>query len=403
MKPLKHLFPGRVGHTASGLLRAILLITVCGTIAACKKEQPKQAPKPPAEVEVYTTRALDIPVVYKYIGQTEANQDVEVRARVQGVIWDQQFQEGTLVQEGQFLFLIDPRPFQADTQIAEAQAYQAQVAVDAAKRDLERTQRLQSSQSVSREELDNALSAYETAVASLRLSEASVMKTRLELSFTTVTAPVTGLVGRALKRKGDLVDTTANSLLCTISAQDPMFMTFTASEKDMLRYKSDVSAARIVPPENEDYSVELVLLDGSVYEHAGRINYSDVKIDPQTGTGEYRASFDNKDGVLKPGQFVVVNLRGATRKSTVVVPQKSVMQGMQGSYVYVVHDNKVEMRPVETSDWEGDNWIVERGLKEGENIILAGVNKTAPGAEVKVTTVTTTLDMPTSAGKTAAR
>lgn len=379
--------------TQTLLLFTALLASVF--LTSCERTQPARPTPPPAEVEVYVTEKQQVPVTYTYIGQTEASQDVEVRARVQGVVWEQNFEEGTTVTAGQFLFRIDPRPFEADLQIAEAEAYQAKVSVESAQRDLNRTRKLQSSATVSQEELDNAISAYETAVASQRLSDARVLKARLELSYTTVTAPIAGFVGKALKKPGDLVDTGENSLLCTISAQDPIYVNFSISEKDRLQYRKAVQSGAIIAPDNEDYRVQIVQLDKSTYPIEGRINYNDVKIDPQTGTGEVRAEFKN-NGLLKPGQFVQVKLLGAKRTETVLVPQRAVMQGMQGSYVYVVDKSKVEMRPVTATDWEGKNWIIEAGLTPEEQVIISATNKTAPGAEVKVTTVTKTLDLSTS-------
>lgn len=365
-------------------------------IAGCERSQPARPARPPAQVEVYTAEPLTVPVTYQYVGQTEASQLVDVRARVQGVVWETGFEEGTRVNAGQFLFRIDPRPFEADTQIAEAKNYQAKVAVQSAERDLNRTKKLQASASVSQEELDNASSAYETAVASMRLAEANLLKTKLELSYTTVTAPISGMIGKALKKPGDLVDTTANSLLCNITAQDPMYVTFSASEKDLLEQRTAEQAGRIIPPAKNDYEVEIVLLDGTVYPQTGHINFADVTIDPQTGTGQIRAAFPNPDGLLKPGQFVEVRVKGAKRTNTIMVPQTAVMLGMQGSYVYVVEKDKVEMRPVTATDWEGRNWIIQRGLSADENVIITGTNKTQPGAEVEITTVTTKLDYRTT-------
>ncbi len=380
-----------------------LIVALMGLVvfmAGCRKEAPPAMERPPAEVETYTTEPMTIPVNFEYVGQTEASQEVDVRARVEGVVWEIGFEEGSSVSPGQFLFRIDPRPFEADLQIAEAQQFQTQVAVQSAERDLNRTRRLQESASVSREELDNAISAYETAVASQRLAEANVMKARLELSYTTVTAPIAGMVGRALKKPGDLVDPGQNSLLCNITAQDPMYVNFTIAEKDLLQMRNAEEEGRIIPPDDQNYEVEITLLDGTRYSEVGRINYADVTIEPQTGTGLYRASFANPTGILKPGQFVEVLVRGSRRTNTFVVPQKAVMLGMQGTYVYVVdEDNTVEMRPVHATAWEGENWIIERGLRENERVIIAGTNKTFPGAEVAVTTETLTLNMQPVTGR----
>jgi len=375
----------------------LILLAAATTLSACRREQPARPAPPPAQVETYTVQELTIPVTYEFVGSTEASQAVDVRARVQGVVWEQGFEEGTSVTAGQFLFRIDPRPFEADLQIAEAQVFQAKVAVQSAERDLNRTRTLSQSDSVAREELDDAMSLFETNMAALKLSEAQLVKSRLELSYTTVTAPVRGMVGRTVKRVGDLVDAGTNSLLVTITTQDPMWVNFSAAEKDMLTHRNDVEAGRVIPPPNEEYEVEIILLDGTRYSHKGRINFTDVEIDAQTGTGQIRAVFDNPDGLLKPNMFVNVLVKGAKRTKTVMVPQNTVMEGMQGTYVYVVGEgDTVEMRPVTATDWEGRNWIIEQGLEEGEKVIISGINKTGPGALVKVTTMTTTLDLNTS-------
>lgn len=371
-----------------------MLIAGSLTLAGCKKETAGRPSPPPAEVEVYKTEEVVVPVTFSYIGHTAASQEVDVRARVEGVVWELGFEEGTSVTAGQHLFTIDPRPFEADTQIAEARVFQAKVAVQSAERDLNRTRALQSSESVSREDLDNAISLYETSVATLRLTEAELVKAKLELSYTTVTAPINGMVGVAEKKEGDLVDPSANSLLVTITAQNPMYVNFTVSEKDMLEYRNLVDSGRIKAPALGDFEIGIELLDGTLYPEVGYINFLDVVIDPTMGSGTFRAEFKNDDGVLKPGQFVKVYIRGAQRTSTIMVPQRAVMQGMQGTYVYVVdEENKVTMRPVEATNWEGLNWIIESGLDAGEHVIVAGTNKTAPGAEVKQTTVTTELDL----------
>ncbi len=375
-----------------------MLLAVSGLLlfSGCKREQSARPAPPPAEVEVYVAKATSVPLTFEYIGQTEASQEVDVRARVQGVVWEQGFSEGTSVTAGQFLYRIDPRPFEADLQVADARSYQAKVAVQAAQRDLNRTRSLTESASIAREELDDATSLYETSMASLRLADAQLLKARLELSFTTVTAPVGGRIGLALKRVGDLVDTGENSLLCRITTQDPMYVNFSISEKDMLEYRNNLKAGRIEAPQTEDFIVEIGLLDKSTYPERGRINFSDVTIDPRTGTGTHRAAFPNPEGLLQPGQYVEVRIIGANRTKTVMVPQGAVMFGMQGSYVYVVgDDDKVEMRPVTATDWEGLNWIIEEGLAAGEQIIISGINKTQPGADVSVTTVTTELDKET--------
>lgn len=385
-------------------LSKLIIPAVLGSVllAGCRKAETKSAPPPPPPpaVEVYVTKKETVPHVLEHIGQTDASQTVDVRARVTGVLLQQGFQEGTTVTQGDFLFRIDPRPFEADLQIAEARLLQAQVDVDAAKRDLNRSRQLIASNSISKEDLDDAVTKYNTALAAVKLAEANVYKARLELSYTTVTATIDGKIGRALKRPGDLVDDGSNSLLVTITRQDPIFVNFFVSEREMLDYRRSLEEKRIILPPDGNLDVVVTLLDGTVYPEKGQINFYDVKIDPQTGTALVRAELPNRAGLLVPGQFVKVHLKGAARPGQIMVPQRAVQMGLQGPYVYVVgEENKVEMRPVKTSNWEGKSWIIESGLREGERIIVNGVQKARPGNEVNVTTVTTTLtEPPLSAG-----
>jgi membrane fusion protein (multidrug efflux system) len=344
------------------------------------------------QVEVYVTKKQTLPAAFDHIGQVEASQTVDVRARVAGVILTQGFVEGTTVSEGAFLFRIDPRPFEADLAIAEAKLLQQQVTVQAEKRNLVRAQTLSKTNNISREDVEDAQSKYNTALAGMKLAEADRYKTQLELSYTTVTAPISGKIGRAEKRPGDLVDTTANSLLCTITKQNPAWIIFHVSERESLEYTRDIKSGKLVLPPDGKLSIGITLLDKSSYPYTGEINFFDVKIDPQTGQALVRADLPNPAGILVPGQFVTVHVRGVLRPDLVIVPQEAVMQGIQGAFVYVVDDHKTaEMRPVKTSSWEGSGWIIESGLGADEKVITGGLLKVRPGAEVDVTTVTRTI------------
>jgi membrane fusion protein (multidrug efflux system) len=356
-----------------------------------KSEAPKAAP-PPAQIEAYVTKAQTVPVSFDHTGQITASQKVDVRARLTGVLVEQGFTEGTTVTKGQFLYRIDPRTFEADVRVGSANVLQAQANVQAADRDLKRSRTLASTKAISQEEVDNALTKYETSVAAQKLAEANLYKAQVELTYTTVTAPISGKVGRAEKRPGDLVDTTNNSLLCTITTQDPIWVEFFVSEREMLDYRRNVREGRVVLPENGKLTVDVTLLDGTPYAPKGEISFFDVKIDPQTGTALVRAELPNPEGQLVPGQFVKAHVRGVTRPNLVLVPQAAVQQGMQGTFVYVTDDKgQVEMRPIKAGSWEGSSWIVESGLKPGEMVITGGLLKVRPGATVQVTTVTRTL------------
>lgn len=366
--------------TAAGLL----LLTGC----LDHQEPPKAAP-PPAQVEAYITKAQTVPITFDHTGQIQASQSVDIRARVTGVLMDQGFVEGTTVTQGQYLFRIDPRVYEADVRVGAANVLQAQANVQSADRDLKRTRLLTQTKAVSQEELDKALTTYETASAAQKLAEANLYKAQVELTYTTVTAPISGKIGKAEKRPGDLVDTTDNSLLCSISKQDPIWVVFFVSEREMLEYRRDVAEGNVIVPADGKLQVGVTLLDQTDYKYTGEINFFDVKIDPQTGTALVRAELPNTEGQLVPGQFVKAHVRGVIRPNVILLPQLAVQQGMQGSFVYVSDpQGVVEMRPIKTGKWEGRSWIVESGLKAGERVLTGGLLKVRPGANVQLTTVT---------------
>jgi len=377
----------------AGAATISFIMAACLLLPACRKAAAPPPAMPPAQVEVYVTRRQTVPATFSHIGQVEASQDVEVRARVEGVVLSQGFEEGTTVTQGDFLFRIDPRPFEANLAIAEAKVVQAGVNVESEQRNLSRTQGLARTNSVSREEMESAQTKYNTALAGLKLAEADRYKSQLELSYTTVTASISGKIGRAEKRPGDLVDTGENSLLCSISQQNPAWIVFHVSEREALDYNRDVKSGKIKLPPDGKLSVGVELLDHTPYPQSGEINYFDVKIDPQTGTALVRAELPNPEGRLVPGQFVKVFVRGAQRDNMVVVPQAAIQQGMQGSFVYVAGEKGlIEMRPVTLGTWEGQGWLIESGLEENERVVIGGLLKVRPGATVDVTTVTEKLE-----------
>ena len=218
----------------------------------------------------------------------------------------------------------------------------------------------------------------------MRLAEAQLAKTDLELSYTSVNAPLTGFVGKAMKDIGSLVDSAQNSLLTTMQQVDPIYVSFHVTENDYLALHQSLRDGEIVPtPGSDGPYVEIVLLDGAAYGQHGKITFEDASVDTQTGTVELRGTFENADKKLKPGQFVKVHLQGWERPNTLIVPQRAVSQSPQGSYVYVVGaDSKAERRTIKTGAWAGKDWIVLDGVKAGEQVILEGLTKVRPGMVV---------------------
>jgi len=339
---------------------------------------------PPAEVTVLAVAHESLPVTYEYVGQTAGSREVEVRARVTGILLKRNFTEGAPVKKGQSLFDIDPAPLEAVAARAEADVAAADARVDQAARNAARMRPLYADKAVSQKEFDDAVSTETINRADSKAARARLAEARLNLGYTKVESPLGGLASRSLRSEGTLVSG-PEVLLTTIVQIDPIWVQFGIPDNEQARLRKEVEAGRLKLPGNGSFEVTLRLTDGSVYPRTGRLNFYDVRITPNTGTQEARAELANPDGALRPGQFVRVFLKGATRPNAVKVPQRAVLEGPQGKFVYVVNDkSQAEVRPIEAGEWTGDAWIITSGLKAGERVILDGVMKLGPGAPVKV-------------------
>ena len=337
---------------------------------------------PPSEVTVTTAKTESLPVAWEYVGQTVGSREVEVRARVTGILLRRNFTEGSRVKKGQSLFTIDPAPFQAAAARAEADVAAAQARLEQAKRNAARLKPLYAEKAVSQKEHDDAVSAEAISAADLKAAQARLVEARLNLEYTRVEAPVSGITTRALPSEGTLVSG-PSVLLTSVVQVDPMWVNFGIPDNEQARIQKQASEGSLRLPKN--FEVELKLPDGSAYPHRGKLDFADVRVSTATGTREARAELPNPDGLLHPGQFVRVVLKGARIPNAVTVPQRSVMEGPQGKFVYVVDEKSTaQARPVEAGPWAGDRWIITSGLQGGERVIVDGVMKIGPGAPVKV-------------------
>ncbi|MFI4924997.1 MAG: efflux RND transporter periplasmic adaptor subunit, partial [Vicinamibacteria bacterium] len=346
---------------------------------------------PPAQVTIAEVTARDLPVSWEYVGQTTGSKDVEVRARVTGILEKKLYAEGGPVRPGQPLFEIDPKPLQAQYNAVLADVARAQAQVAQAEREAARLKPLAERRAVGQKEADDAVSNAELARAGLKASEARAAEVQLSLGYTKVNAPVAGLSSRAMKSEGSLVN--ANETLLTVISQvDPIWVPFNISENEQLEINKQVAAGRLVLPKDNGFDVVIKLADGTTFPRQGRINFADTRINPATGTYEMRAELPNRDQALKPGQFVRVQLKGAVRKNAISVPQTAVLDGPQGKFVYVPAKDKdgkdiAQPRPVTLGPWvvdDGKNlWIVESGLAAGDKVIVDGVARVmGPGSAI---------------------
>ncbi len=378
----------RLATRFSVLAAAAFLVAACGP----PQQEGGFHGFPPSEVTTFTVEPKAVPSSYEYVGQTAGSKEVEVRARITGILEQKLFQEGAAVRAGQVLFVIDPKPLAAQAAALEAELARAQASKAQSDREMARMIPLAAKRAVGQKEADDSVSNVELAAASVKAAEAKLAEVKLSLGYTRVVAPIGGLSSRAPKSEGSLV--TANeTLLTTISQSNPIWIPFAISENEQLSLNRAVSEGRLTLPKDNAYDVTVKLADGTTIPRRGRINFADTRINPSTGTFEMRAEVPNADGVLKPGQFVRVRLAGAVRNNALTVPQIAVLDGAQGKFVYVADRDKdgkdiASARPVTLGDWVsvgGTNlWVVETGLKAGDKVIVDGLSKLHPGAPIKL-------------------
>ena len=337
---------------------------------------------PTPEVTVTTAAQETLPVTWEYVGQTAGSREVEVRARVTGILVSRNFKEGERVKQGQSLFTIDPKPFEAALARAVADVAAAEARLDQAQRNAARMKPLYAEKAVSQKENDDAVSGEAIAAADVKAAQARLTEARLNVSYTKVESPISGIATRAVPSEGTLVSG-PNVLLTSVVQTNPMWVNFGIPDNEQARIQSQAQAGTLKLP--RAFEVELRLADGTVYNQKGKLDFADVRVSPQTGTREARAEIPNPDGTLRPGQFVRVVLKGATIPNAVTVPQRAVMEGPQGKFVYVVDEKSTaQALPVQAGQWSGERWIITSGLKGGERVIVDGVMKIGPGAPVKV-------------------
>jgi len=362
-----------------------IVVSACGqSNGSEKKGGPPGMGMPPPEVSVTTVTPRTLPLVFEYPGQTVGSREVEVRARVAGIILKRNFTEGAPVKEGQSLYTIDPAPFEAAAARAEADVVAAQARYEQAKRNAARLKPLYEEKAVSQKENDDAVSGEEIGAADLKAAKARLTEAKLNLTWTRVEAPISGVASRSVRQEGSMVEG-PQTLLTTVIKVDPMWVNFGLPDNEQAELQREVAAGRVVLPKDGNFEIALRLADGRIYGDTGRLNFSDVKVSPVTGTREARAELPNAKGALRPGEFVRVILRGATRPNALTVPQRAVLEGPQGKFVYIVDEKgTAQPRPIEVGDWAGDDWIINKGVQPGDKVIVEGLMRLGPGAPVRI-------------------
>lgn len=358
---------------------ALCLMLLC----SCSSKTPP-APPPP-EVRVVTAKAQSIENIAEVPGRVQAVRTSQVRARVDGIVERRLYDEGTDVKAGQTLFVIDPRQYRANVSAVAATLTRARATAANARQDVERYKGLVKEQAISQQEFDAAMARLRTAEADVEQTQAQLESAKLNLSYTTVTAPIAGRAGRAQVTEGALVSASSATLLTTIEQLEPIFVNFSQSSASLLAIRREMAAGTLKVPELGKVAVTLLLEDGSAYPHSGHLNFLDLSIDQATGTAGVRAEFPNPERILLPGQFVRARIEVGIRPHGFWIPQRAIQLSPSGASVLTVAEgDTIAPRPVKLGDQRGDQWIVLEGLENGDRIVVDGIQKVQPGAHVRV-------------------
>jgi RND family efflux transporter MFP subunit len=375
---------------------AVLVVIAVVVIAIVLRPKPAASAGPPAEVMVTPVQQKDVAIYSEWIGTLDGLVNADVKAQVTGYLQDQDYQEGAFVQKGQLLFQIDPRPFQAVLDQAEGQLAQAKAQLVNAEAvqlrnqlDVNRYTPLAKEQAASQQDLDNAIqnnlaaqATVATAKAQIQSAQAAVETAKLNLGFTRLIAPISGIAGIAQLQVGALVNT-SSAPVTTVSTVDPIKVYFTVSENEYLDFNRRFPTESGRQAEMKRMPLDLVLADGTTYAHQGTVDFADRAVNQGTGAILIAGLFPNPGNILRPGGYGRVRAATRIESGALVIPQRAVTE-LQGSYQVAVVDaeNKVSIRTVTPGDRTGSDWIITNGLKAGERVVAEGAQKVRPGAQV---------------------
>jgi len=366
-------------------MRLVRLIPCAGLLlaAACGDDAAPQLPPP--NVTVVTTAPKDIPASIELVGQGAASKFIEVRSQLNGVIIERPYREGSDVAKGTLLFRLDPTTYEANFRSAKAAAENAQARLDNAQRTLKRLTPLLAEGAVSQKDVDDATTELQQAQASYAQSQAEADGAEKDYNDTWIRAEIPGRAGRANLPLGARVTGPAD-ILTDLQQIDPIYVYFSPSDIDILRFRREREEGKLVFNPRK-VTVQVRLSDGTLLPSTGTLDFADLSLDTRTGTQQYRAEFRNPESILLPGQFVRVRLLGVTRKEAILVPQRAVLQGLTGAFVYVVAaGDTARARTVVASSWEGEGWVIDSGLVAGERVVVDGTQRVIAGQPVAIAT-----------------
>lgn len=365
-------------------IKVLLLIVSFFVFLSCKNEQSNVLP--PQKIQVFEVKAKTVPIYQEFVGQIYGERDIPIRARVQGFLEKIYFKEGSRVKKGQLLYHIDPDPFMQEVAEKESMVSQAKTLLIQSESDLQRIKPLAELDAVSKRELDMAQAKRDADISSLEAAKANLNIANINLGYAKMYAPINGIIGKTLAREGEFVGKEPNPvILNTVSEIKNVRVQFFLSENEYLRIARNYMERykQKIQTNKEHLAVELILADGTLYEHKGKMDFIDRNVDPSTGAILLQASFPNPDGLIRPGQFARVKSVIKTEKDALLVPQKCITE-LQGEFsVFVVNsENKIERKQVEIGDKIDDLWIIKEGINSGDKVVLEGLQKVASGMEV---------------------
>lgn len=380
---MKHSFYSIFQYSKLKVFILFILVVTCG----CDDENEKKKKESP-EIEVTAIKIdpQNMPIVNRFVGKTTSVSKVEIRARTDGFLEKRLYEEGTMVEKGQELFQMDQKPAKAKLENTRAALKAQEAALEYAKVNLERTQRMITDNVVARKELDFAQSSYQTALAGVEQAKANVIQGELDFSYTVITSPINGLSSFSHQEVGAYIGASSNSLLTYVAELDPMRVEFSVSENQILKALREERTG-LLKDAVDKHTVEIELGDGTKYPYKGEVTFADASISDTTGTFLIRARIPNPEHDLRPGQFVRVSLFGSFRPDAVAVPKRAVQENAKGSFVWIVDkDMTVKLQPVILGDWYGKAyWFINNGLEKDDIVVVDGVSKLAEGVKVKIT------------------
>ncbi|ELV3341616.1 multidrug efflux RND transporter periplasmic adaptor subunit AcrA [Salmonella enterica] len=370
-------------------LAVVLMLSGGLALTGCDDKQDQQGGQQMPEVGVVTLKTEPLQITTELPGRTVAYRIAEVRPQVSGIILKRNFVEGSDIEAGVSLYQIDPATYQATYDSAKGDLAKAQAAANIAELTVKRYQKLLGTQYISKQEYDQALADAQQATAAVVAAKAAVETARINLAYTKVTSPISGRIGKSSVTEGALVQNGQASALATVQQLDPIYVDVTQSSNDFLRLKQELANGSL-KQENGKAKVDLVTSDGIKFPQSGTLEFSDVTVDQTTGSITLRAIFPNPDHTLLPGMFVRARLQEGTKPTALLVPQQGVTRTPRGDATVLVvgADNKVETRQIVASQAIGDKWLVTDGLKAGDRVVVSGLQKVRPGAQVKVQEIT---------------